>query len=428
MPERSTCFHHVSRRRFVKLAASMAGIIAFPTLLGAQERSSTAARTRMGVSAPMTIGVVVPNSTVHPTMGSSFLDGMRLFAHQDDVRLSNRPLSFIPAMYGTRLSLARTRIRDLIVDEHVNMIIGLMSIEAVAGLGGMFETYEVPLVVAGAGMNVVRAGVSNPSLVASTLGGWQSAMALGHWAGGHLGDYALTTASFYESGYDALYAFQLGFEGAGGRVTSMPVVQGSDFGMMQVIDFIEQTQPDVVYASYCGQQAIDFVRAYARAGLSRRIPLLGSSFLVNEEVLSEQGAAALGIMSVQAWVPGLQTAENRAFVAAYQSFVGCPANSFAALGYDTAQFIDALLVASSERHEGRDVPTSGFSHGVRGTIRWDQVSHEMVGPLYLCEVQGDTIPRNVVREELMRIATSDQRVVALRAGTKTGWLNGYLCV
>src|SRR5207244_3918342 len=142
---------------------------------------------------------------------------------------------------------------------------------------------------------------------------------LGAWSAQNLGRRALLAASFYESGYDSLYAAEMGIEAAGGQVAERQVNHGptGPRPVAELIAAIKCVRPDFVFAAYSGQEAVAFVRAYAEAGLKDTIPLVGSAFLADESRLSEMGGAAVGIHSALSWAPTLATPDNQAFAAAY---------------------------------------------------------------------------------------------------------------
>ena len=195
---------------------------------------------------------------------------------------------------------------------------------------------------------------------------------------------------------------------------------------------IKEAEPDFVYASYCGAEAADFVRACADARLSKRIPLVGSGFLVDDDALSALDSAAPRIISVRRWVSGLSTPENVAFGAAYREQVGRPADVFAVLGYDTAR-----LILEAANAAGGDVRGERFGDGLarvafaspRGQLTANSRMQSVSGPLYLCEAGGDRgTLANVVVTEMDPIPELDVREEIVRSSLKTGWLNAYLSV
>lgn len=423
----------MSRRSFLRLTASTAGVLAAPPLLRDGDGLATILDAPHLASAPasaaLRVGVVLPRSTLYPTLGRNFLDGMQLYLTQAGARSPGRAITLLPAEYGVGLIEARKQTRTLIEQGQVGLVVGVLSAESAFDLRDLLHERDIPLIRAGVGAEIVRESLRSPAIFHSSLGGWQAAMALGAWAARSLGRRAAMASSFYESGYDTGYAFRMGYESAGGTIALAEVthVPGQAGGLAQLLGRIQEIQPDLVYASYSGQQAVEFVRAYDEAGLARRSPLLGSSFLVDESLLPEQGRAAQGIRTALSWAPDLGTAENRAFSASYRAAAGRPADAFAVLGYDTARLIGEALGAGGPAQLAQALGAVAFS-GPRGAVAVDAEMIDTSSPLYLREVRGGAKARNVVVAQLDRGALRDGRVAELRETLRTGWLNGYLCI
>jgi branched-chain amino acid transport system substrate-binding protein len=220
----------------------------------------------------------------------------------------------------------------------------------------------------------------------------------------------------------------MGYEAAGGKVLASYVTHkpAADIGLSALMASIKQNKPDVVFASYYGQAAVDLINAYARAGLSRSVPLVGTAFLVDQAVIKSVGSAAAGVRTAMSWAATLDTAENQAFVGAYQRKTGKSPDAFALLGYETAH----LVLAAVDRQAGSAIDalaTASFS-GPRGAIGMNALTHTTTGSHYLQQAKQQGINvRNVVLSELPTVAAHDAEVAALRASLKTGWLSSYLC-
>jgi branched-chain amino acid transport system substrate-binding protein len=196
----------------------------------------------------------------------------------------------------------------------------------------------------------------------------------------------------------------------------------------EAIAAIREARPDYVLAAYSGREAVEFVRAYADAGLRDEIPLAGSGFLVDEALLDEMGEAALGIHSALSWAPGLDTPANRAFVRDYRALTGARPNVLAAVGYDTARWVSEALSAAGDGGPGvvREALLGTRFAGPRGAWRVDERTQEAVTPLYLRQVQaGPEGPHNQVLGELPRVDGRDARLEALRQAPRTGWVYAY---
>jgi branched-chain amino acid transport system substrate-binding protein len=249
-----------------------------------------------------------------------------------------------------------------------------------------------------------------------------------------MGKRAFVASSLYETGYDAYYAFPQGFEQAGGRVIRNEVthLDPDRKDLAPLMAAIAAARPDFVYASYSGKAAVDFVRAYAAAGLSGRIPLLASGFTVDEALLPAMGADALGIKSCLSWSPTITTPENIAFRKAYNHQTRREADQFALLGYDTGSLIATAVKAATRMVLRSD----GLKHALetvavptpRGSRSIEPGTGSSDTPLYLREVrrEGGTLCNTVIAE-LPGLAAVEQLADREAMTARSGWIDSYLC-
>jgi len=433
----------LSRRAFLRRFGVAATTLAAGQLMSACSNDTTSASKsdlgsaseRMAASFPtarqdrLRVGLLLPQSQLYPAIGANFRAGMDLFLAQSSG--ADRPITLLAHDYGTTPSTALEHANELISNDQVDMIVGSLSSGIAATLHPLLHKHQMPLLVSNIGANLTRDDRNSPYIIRNSFSYWQSSWALGHWAAGNLGRQAFVVSSFYDSGYDSLYAFQLGFESAGGTISTTKITHlPSDAGALHpLMAEIQQTQPDLVFAAYSGPQAGDFVRAYADAGLSARIPLLGSGFLVDESLLSQQGDMALGIKTVLPWARTLNLPANQAFTGAFQNFSGRPADPFAVLGYDTARLIGTAAGSAGDTDQLRQALAGTAFDSPRGVVQMDKTLLEIRTPLYLREVRaGAGGLSNAVIDTLPAVPMLDDQLAALRASTKTGWSNAYLYV
>jgi branched-chain amino acid transport system substrate-binding protein len=419
---------HLPRRAFLRKVGGIAGAIATTSVLSACGAGTTPGQAENApflATDTLRIGVLLPQSTRQPLLNTQILDGMRLFFAQ-----SGRPVALVAEQYDSphdSLLLAR----DLVASNRVDMITGLVSRNEMSALDDLLRERRTSLIVSDIGANVIHQPHRSEYVLRSSLNYWQANLALGAWAAAHAGKRAVIATSLYESGYDSLYAFHYGFEQGGGAVLDTLVTHkpNGPTDLPALMANIRQLRPELVYAAYSGQEAVDFVRAYAAAGLARHIPLFGPGFLTDEQILPQQGDAALGITTALAWSYALELPENQAFIGAFEAHAGRPADAFAVLGYDTARLISSTLDAS-DLH-GRGWPTRSLGAlefaGPRGHITVDGATGDVAGPLYLREVRrGDGAAYNAVIAELGHSAALNDHAAALRRDMRSGWLHAYL--
>jgi branched-chain amino acid transport system substrate-binding protein len=425
----------ISRRTLFKKAGLVAGALAAPLVGGTGSAlASEDARTPTGAASTLKLGLLLPQSQRFPGMSNSFLAGMRLYFGQRNGQVAGRQIQLVTREYGALPSAAAAQAEELVAGAGVGLLAGLLGAAIPGTLGRLLQERRVALVASSLGANVLRSGSQHPYVVHNSLGHWQASWALGRWAAQHVGTTALVASSFYESGYDADYAFQLGFEAGGGRVvksvvTHQPNARGS---VAALLELIKQTRPALVYAAYSAQQGTGVLRAFKEAGLDKSIALLGSGFLTDEAYLASQGSAALGVRTALAWARGLQTVENLAFVRAYRGATGAAPNAFAVLGYDAAHLI-AQALAAREGDASADGLMAAFARASfaspRGPVAVDPATLELSGPLYLRQVRrGGAGAENVMAGKLAALPAGNGALAELRASLKTGWSYDYLAV
>jgi branched-chain amino acid transport system substrate-binding protein len=367
----------------------------------------------------------MPQSSVYPQLGASFLAGMNLYFSES----GRNNIKVVSTEVGACCGKAAPQTRALLKSEKLDLMVGLVNPSIAASISHLLEAAKLPFIAAGLGENLARTYEASPYIFHHTLGMWEANYALGKWAATAMGRKAVVASSFYDSGYDTLHAFRMGFEAGGGQVLATHVTHGptSDNGLSALVAGIRQSKPDVVFASYYGQAAVDLLNAYARAGLSRSVPLLGTAFLVDQAVVKSVGSAAAGVTTSLPWAASLEIAENRAFVTAYQNKTGKSPDAFVALGYETA----GLIASAIDRAAGgslRDALAAASFTGPRGVVAMNATTQSTVGAHYLQQARQQGINvRTAVLAGLPAATEQDGQVAELRNSIKTGWMSSYLC-
>jgi branched-chain amino acid transport system substrate-binding protein len=267
--------------------------------------------------------------------------------------------------------------------------------------------------------------------VHNSLNLWQANYALGIWAAKNIGTKAVSVSSFYESGYDAQHAFAEGFRSAAGRilysgVANLPAEMGQ---RRDIISQIKNYNPDLVFASFSGNEAVDFVRNYKSDASLSNVTLLGSCFLTDRSLLPELGTAAEGILSCTSWNTHSNVSDEYGFFTVYEALTGKDPDSFAMLGYETALMIDRALQFSDGNLMRTEYIADKLSKtrlsGPRGMLVMNPDNHVFESPLSVNRVcSRDNIPVCSINEPVGTAGINKE----VFAEIKTGWLNPYLCV
>jgi branched-chain amino acid transport system substrate-binding protein len=364
-------------------------------------------------------------------MGENFASGLEIYRETFiNNRLSN--VQFICRETGVGPGKALKMARILIEEEGVNLITGIIDPGLNPDLVDLCMEKRIYLIANHTGANLSVVNPDKQYIIQNSLQYWQSNWAMGFWAAQNIGRSVVIAASFYESGYDALYAFSHGFENGGGLVLETVInnrPNAPDDHYAPIIS-INHHKPDLIFASYSGPEAVEFIRNYQAAGLSSRIPLVTSGFTVDESILASLGSAAAGIKSALSWTPDLKSEANDLLKRSFRRKNGKAADTFAVMGYETGQTIEQLI--DRQNFIARSVSailTSGTPSGprMRRASNPDPASTDF--PIYLREVKRvNGRYQNSTVAELKNVVSGSAQYELASAGPKTGWLNAYLCV
>ena len=192
----------LSRRSFLKGAGVAAGAMVVSPYLRdlVTPDSSTATKTDVSrIGGRYTVGVLVPGSDVYPAVGPDLMHGLTLgFRQLKDVG-GKWTFNLVTEDIGTRPGLAVEKARKLVVDDKVDIVVGVLSPHAVKDLRDTFYETRTPLIANTVGETIVTQAESSPYVFYNSLNYWQSNKATGEWAAQNVGRKAFIAGSFYES-------------------------------------------------------------------------------------------------------------------------------------------------------------------------------------------------------------------------------------
>ena len=109
---------------------------------------------------------------------------------------------------------------------------------------------------------------------------------------------------------------------------------------------IRAADPDAIYEFEPGGLGINFLKQFAAAGLTDKIPFVVASPSLDPHILAAVGEAARNMKVAADWATDFPNEANRQFVAAFRHAYGREPTAYAAHGYDTARLLASALAAS----------------------------------------------------------------------------------
>ncbi|GAB3856195.1 ABC transporter substrate-binding protein [Dactylosporangium cerinum] len=359
-------------------------------------------------AAPIKIGLLATLHGTYAAVGTDIQRGFEVYLKSHGGKLGGHPVDLKVADEGDSAASAMPAALNLVNDEHIVAMTGIVGGGTVAAVAPMLREERIPLVSANGrpGMDTVD-GFWSTSFRSSDPG-----TAIAPFIKSTVAGPVFVIGPDYQGGRDEIGGFVDNFAAAGGKIANpggeplwTPFPATTNF--MPYFDQIKRTGAKAIYAFYAGKAAIDFVKQYRRSD-ARTIPLYGA-FLTEGSVLKEEGDAAIGISTVANYSADLQNPENDRFVAAWrQAHPESPTpTTFAMASYDAAAVLDRAIAAAGPRLTpeaiNEQIGRLGDIPSPRGTWRFDG-SHGPIQKWYLRQVRaGEQGLTNALVQELATI-------------------------
>jgi len=191
----------------------------------------------------------------------------------------------------------------------------------------------------------------------------------------------------YQAGKDMIKGFKRMYKG---KIVGEVYTKLGQKDYQAEISALRAANPSAVFIFLPGGMGINFIKQYAQAGLSKKIPLY-SVYSVDALTLPALKDAAVGTFGVQHWSPDLGNSVNRRFVETYRMKYGKTPAFYAAQAYDTVMFLDNAIRKAGgvgDRDKLRTAMRAGDFPNTRGTFKFNN-NHFPIQNVYLREAVND---------------------------------------
>jgi len=333
----------ITRRRLLGLfgaAAALPVLSACGSSVGGSDSGPAA-----GGDRTVKVGLVVPQSGVYAALGTDMQRGWELWLADNGGKFGDYTVETVIADEGETPQTGVPAVQKVLQSDGVDVVVGLVNSATALGVRDLFTESKKLLIVTNAGAEAVTSTARTPYIWRSSFTNGQIAAAMGaHLAQSGFSEGVYAIAPDYAAGTEVITAFTKAFETGGGRVVGQakpPFGTTSDY--QPFLTGIQDSGARATFCFFSGAEAITFVRQYAQFGLATSIPLYGSGFLTEGNVLPQQGDAALGVQTTLHYTDQLDNPANRSFVEAYTAAHGEPPSCFSVQTWDAANALNRAL-------------------------------------------------------------------------------------
>ena len=342
------------------------------------------------------IGVVLPFSGANADLGQQIDKAFDLYVKLHANEIAPHKVQIVKRDEGPPTGAqAKTVATELITNDKVQILTGFVFSPSAIALAPVVTQAKMPMIIANAG----TAWITNlsPYIARLSFSMWHPAFPMGAYAYDKIGCKTAAVAyTDFPPGKDSTEAFTKGFEMAGGKV-ALSIPLGSP---VQVPDFtpffqrIKDAHPDCMYVFIpSGAHATGVMKAYGELGMRKAgVKLIGPMDLIPDNKLQDMGDAAIGTIVMGHYAVDLDSAQNKAFLAAWHKEYGADSypDFMSAAGWDTMHAIfDTIKKLNGNVADGSKVieALKGWSaDGPRGVVTIDPATRDVVQDEHAIEV------------------------------------------
>src|SRR5579863_155801 len=288
------------------------------------------------------IGIIAPVTGIFAQIGADMTNGFKMYL--DQTKSTFAGVKVVPIIEDSqgKPDTAVTKARKLILEDHVQMIVGgVLAPEgyALAPVSTAEKTVYIASVPAADDLTQRQLG-NYPYFIRTSWTSSQPHHPLGQWACDQGYKKIVAIAADYAFGYEVVGGFQKAFEDCGGKIIQKiwPPLGTKDFG--PYIPTIKD-DADAVFSLMVGPMALQFPKQLRQSGFTK--PIVGGGTSYDEAALPFMGDEAIGDVSALQYSAGLQTPKNETFVKTFRAKYGKVPSYFSETSYTTAQMIDEVM-------------------------------------------------------------------------------------
>ena len=337
-----------------------------------------ARRTFAQAPAPLKVGFLTVNTGPLAAGGKQQMEGAAFYLTERGGVIAGRKVELITQDTAGNPALARAKAQELVERHQVPVMIGPLATNEALAIDGYIRDTKVPLITTTSAATVdLKNHAVNPWVLHAFGTAPQVTFPLGDYAARTLGYKRMAiVAEDFTYGHEGAGGFQLAFEAGGGKIVQKlwPPLNAPDYA-----PYLAQIKPDVdaIYMGFAGSNPLRFLKQFSEYGLKGKIAVLGNTTSTDEGVLKLMGEEAIDTFTAGWYAAGLDTADNKKFVAGINADYQHDPGFYTAGPYTALLIIEEALKATGGDTD--DAP--GFlkamhdvrlHHGPIGSVRLDE--------------------------------------------------------
>lgn len=379
---------------------------------------------------------MLPSSTLYPSIGFDFLDGLKScleFYQVPDCRFAVYSIG-----YGLKDEEIRLQAEKLFLQDQADMVVAFADHRVVSLLDKLASSAGKLLVVTNGGANYPEKGYVPGHVIQHSLNNNLYAHLTGILCGASIPDgedkSVIACTSYYDGGYRHTHAMESGLESTGGYITYRYVghFKKEAFTIAPLDEHLQsKSGPHRLLCSYSGDVARFFFEQLMPLQKKYALELYGSPMMFDKTPgdYSSDQPWPQNLRGYTGWFPELDNEKNREFKNYFLQAKAKEPNLFSLQGWEVALLLASAWQKLQEKKTVtavvKEIRSETFN-SPRGELRL-QPDNMVTGPAYLVSIAEDG---SLVIEDT--VEHTDESYGKMLTGIpdtpSSSWLNTYLCI
>ena len=363
------------KRRYFLAAAS--ATVALATAGGAQAQD-------------VKIGFILPMTGQQQSTGKQEEAGAKLWMAQHGNTVAGKKVELIIRDDGAVPDNTKRIAQEMIVNDKVTFLAGFGITPAALAVAPLATEAKTPEIVTAAGTSIITE--KSPYIARTSFTLAQSTVPMADWAAQNGIKKVVSMVSDYAPGADAAKSFATEFTAKGGQIVDSITFPLANPDFAPFLQRAADNKPDAIFVFVPSGQGGTFVKQFVEKGLDKAgIKIIGPGDVTDDDLLNGMGDAILGTVTAHFYSADHPSADNKAFVAAFEKDNGGMRPNFMAVGgYDGMHLMYAALEKTGGKTDGDSLIAAmkGMAwESPRGPISIDTDTRDIIQNVYIRKVE-----------------------------------------
>ena len=355
---------------------------------------------------PFKVGLLAPMTGPFASTGRQMDAGVRLYMKLNGTTVAGRKIEVILKDDAGTPDVTKRLAQELVVNEKVDVLAGFGLTPLALATAPIATQSKTPMVNMLAATSMVIN--STPYMVRTSMTLPQITLGMGEWAAKNNMRRTVTLVTDYGPGLDAERTFKERMALNGGQVIESLRVPLRNPDFAPFLQKVRDLKPDALFVFVPSGVGSLVMKQFVERGLAKAgIKLIGTGEIVDDDLLSQMGDEAIGVVSSYPYSAAHPSALNKKFVAEFKKMHNIRPNAVGVFAYDGMHVIYEALRKTGGKGGGDALMAAmkgQIFESPRGQVLIDANTRDIVQSVFIRKTER-------VNGELYNIEFSEEKDV-----------------